>query len=450
MERTVGVELGERRYDVRVGAGLIARLGQTVRDLGAAGAAVVSDATVAALYGRRATDSLAAAGLHAELIDFPPGETSKTLTTASGVLDRLLVIQPPVDRSTVVVALGGGVVGDLAGFVAAVALRGLRFVQCPTTLLADVDSSVGGKTGVDHPAGKNLIGAFHQPGAVLIDVEALRTLPAAELRNGLAECVKHAVIRDERLLGFIEENADAILACETDVMVELVARNVAIKAAVVADDEREAGQRAHLNFGHTIGHAIETLAGYAASHGEAVSLGMAAACRLAVRRGLLSQCDADRVERLLGRLGLPLRRGGLDFQALLPIMRHDKKARAGRIRMVLPARLGAVDIHDDVSDEELRAAVEYLAPGVSHIARQRRGPRGEDSYDCLTHRERQVLELIVEGRTDREVAEALNLAVKTVDTHRTRLMRKLGIHGHTALVKFAIRRKLVAAEGDEV
>jgi 3-dehydroquinate synthase len=363
MERAINVELGTRSYRVRIGAGALGSLGAAVAGLGGAtAAAVVSDDRVAALYARRAIDSLAASGVRAGLITFPAGEASKTLATASGVLDALFAQRPAVDRSAVVVALGGGVTGDLAGFVAAVALRGLRFFQCPTTLLADVDSSVGGKTGVDHPAGKNLIGAFHQPSGVLIDVAALPTLPPAELRGGLAECVKHGVIRDEALLDFIERNAGAILACDADVMTELVARNVAIKAAVVSADERESGQRAHLNFGHTIGHAIETLAGYGSvTHGQAVSLGMVAAMHLAVRRGLLGQCEADRVERLLGALGLPLRRAGLDFAALLPIMRHDKKARAGQVRMVLPSRLGAVDVHDDVTTDELSAAAGYLA-----------------------------------------------------------------------------------------
>jgi len=270
--RKITVDLGPRSYDVIVGAGLLAHLGATVAALGRTShAVVISDSTVVDLYGPQAAESLAGANLAGAFISFPAGEANKTLAVYGKLLDDLLALTPAVDRDCVIVALGGGVPGDVAGFVAATALRGLRVVQCPTTLLAAVDSSVGGKTGVDHATGKNLIGAFHQPGAVVIDVETFRTLPAGELANGLAECVKHGVIRDEPLLGFIEDNAGAIGACNGDVMEELVARNVAIKAAVVADDERETGQRAHLNFGHTIGHAIEVFVGYdKIAHGQAV------------------------------------------------------------------------------------------------------------------------------------------------------------------------------------
>jgi 3-dehydroquinate synthase len=245
--------------------------------------------------------------------------------------------------------------------VAAAALRGLRYVQAPTTLLADVDSSVGGKTGVDHPAGKNLIGAFHQPRAVVIAVDVLASLSAEEFANGLAECVKHAVIRDAALLEFIEDRRQEILRRDGDVLAELIRRNVAIKAAVVSADERESGQREHLNFGHTIGHAVETLVGYGAiSHGQAVSLGMAAACRMAVARGLLEADDARRVERLLEALGLPVRRAGLDAKAIWEIMQHDKKARAGQVRMVLPASLGGVAVFDDITADAVAAAVDAL------------------------------------------------------------------------------------------
>jgi 3-dehydroquinate synthase len=241
----------------------------------------------------------------------------------------------------------------------------LDVFQVPTTLLACVDSSVGGKTGVDHPAGKNLIGAFHQPRGVVIDVETLRTLPLAELRNGLAECVKHGVIRDASLLDFLETHAEALqagtdgaLQFPADIMAELIARNVAIKAAVVADDEREAGCRAHLNFGHTLGHAIEADAGFGQlGHGQAVGLGMVAANHIAAARGLLDAPSADRVTALLRRLALPVTRDGLDFQTLRAIMQHDKKARAGTIRFVLAETLGRVELYDDVTEAELRNAV---------------------------------------------------------------------------------------------
>jgi 3-dehydroquinate synthase len=362
LERTVAVDLGRRSYGVRVGPGLLGAMGDAVAALpGVTGAAIVTDSNVGPLYGQRVSDALAAAGVQAALIEFPAGEASKNLSTVAGVLDALLAITPAVDRATVVVALGGGVVGDLAGFVAAIALRGMRFYQCPTSLLADVDASVGGKTGVDHQAGKNLIGAFHQPAGVMIDVETLKTLPRRELIGGLAECVKHAVIRDASLLDYIEDRAEDILACLGDVMTELIARNVAIKAQVVADDEREAGQRAHLNYGHTVGHAIEAQAGYGElSHGQAVALGMVAANRLAVGRGLLDEQSAQRIERLLNKLELPTRRPGLDADKVWWIMQHDKKALAGRIRMVLPTKLGAAGIFDDTDEQALRDAIEYL------------------------------------------------------------------------------------------
>ena len=360
--RKITVDLGPRSYDVCVGAGQLAHLGATVAGLGRVShAVVISDSTVVDLYGPHAAESLARANLAGAFISFPAGEANKTLAVYGQLLDDLLGLTPAIDRDCVIVALGGGVPGDVAGFVAATALRGLRVVQCATTLLAAVDSSVGGKTGVDHATGKNLIGAFHQPGAVVIDVETFRTLEPGELANGLAECVKHGVIRDEGLLGFIEENAQAIGACDADVMEQLVARNVAIKAAVVAADEREAGQRAHLNFGHTIGHAIEVFAGYdKIAHGQAVALGMVAANSLAVSRGLIDAADAERVESLLVRLGLDVRISPLDADEIWRIMQHDKKARAGQVRMVLPTALGTVDIYDDITPDEVAAATRKL------------------------------------------------------------------------------------------
>jgi 3-dehydroquinate synthase len=345
-----------------VGPGLLDSLGAaTAAQAGVTGAVVITDSNVGPLYAARACDSLASAGVRATSIKFQAGEAGKNLDTVAAVLDSLFAVTPAVDRSTVIVALGGGVVGDLAGFTAAIALRGLRFIQCPTSLLADVDASVGGKTGVDHQAGKNLIGAFHQPAGVIIDVETLRTLPRAELIGGLAECVKHAVIRDASLLDYIEQSAADILACEPGVMTELIARNVTIKAAVVSADEREAGERAHLNYGHTIGHAVEALGGYGEiSHGQAVSLGMVAVNRLAVSRGLLSDADAERIERLLSKLELPTRRPGLDVERAWWIMQHDKKTLGGRLRLVLPTGPGAAGLFDDTAPDAVREAIAYL------------------------------------------------------------------------------------------
>jgi 3-dehydroquinate synthase len=370
--RTVTVDLGERAYDVTVGPGLLDGLGAVVSEVAGPGrrAVLVTDSNVLDLYGDRARSALAEAGLRTDLLSFPAGEPSKTLGTYVSLTDLLLRLEPPIDRSTVVVALGGGVVTDLAGFLAATALRGLPVVGAATTLLAAVDASVGGKTGVDAETGKNLVGAFHQPSAVVIDAETMRTLPPGELGNGLAECVKHGVIRDESLLAWIEERVGDLLDTDVEALSELIARNVAIKAAVVADDERESGRRAHLNFGHTLGHAIEAAAGYGAiGHGQAVSLGMVAACRIAVGRSLIGPEDARRVAELLARLGLPtsfadlpdLAREARDADSLRRIMARDKKARAGVVRFILPTALGRVEVFDDVTVEEVDAAVAALA-----------------------------------------------------------------------------------------
>jgi len=365
MHQTITVQLGERSYEVRIGPGILAELGPFVASTDEAHRSVViSDRTVAGLYGAEAVESLREAGIEAALITFPAGEEHKNLATCGELFDAIFALDPPVDRRTVVVALGGGVTGDVAGFVAAAALRGLRWVQCPTTLLADVDASVGGKTGVDHATGKNLIGAFHQPSGVLIDIDLLRSLPDEQLRNGLAECVKHGIIHDVDLLDFIEDHARQILARDPGITGELIARNVAIKAAVVSADETESGQREHLNFGHTVGHAIEACVGYdRISHGAAVSEGMVAACNMAVARGLIEREAADRVRDLLARLGLPVRHEGLDGDEIWRIMQHDKKARGGQVRMILPVMLGEVAAFADITPACVHGALAALREG---------------------------------------------------------------------------------------
>ncbi len=360
--RTVRVDLGSRSYDVRIGTGLLDELAQAVTAVGnVSQIAVISDTTVTRLYGKRVGASLGRTGLKATLIHFPAGEINKTLETVGQIYDRLFSIQPAIDRNTLIVALGGGVPGDVAGFVAATALRGLRWLQAPTTLLADMDSSIGGKTGVDHRAGKNLIGAFCQPQNVLIDVETLRTLPKRDVRSGLAECVKHAFIRDATLLDFIATNAEPIAALDCDVMIELIARNVAIKAAIVTADERESGVRAHLNFGHTIGHGIETFLGYGkTTHGQAVALGMIAACHIAAGKNLIPPSLSERLKEVLELIGLEIRRTGLDSRQIWRIMQHDKKALGGHVKFVLPTALGEVKMFDDVTEHEVITAIESL------------------------------------------------------------------------------------------
>jgi len=357
MTRTVSVDLGPRSYDIHIAPGAVAELPRIVDALAPSSRVMISDSTVAALH----ADAVKTRLTGTAMLTFPAGEPHKTLATYSDLLNGLFAIAPALDRKSVLVALGGGVTGDITGFLAATFLRGIRFVQCPTTLLAAVDASVGGKTGVDHPTGKNLIGAFHQPSSVVVDTNLLATLPTDELRNGLAECVKHAVIRDATLLDFIAEHARALLNADADLLADLIERNVAIKAAVVSEDEREAGVRAHLNFGHTIGHALEVFFGYdQLPHGQAVALGMVAANAISVQRGLLEDVDAQRVTDLLADLGLPTRCDALDTGEIWRIMQHDKKTLGGQVRMVLSTGLGQVAIFDDITEADVASALSAL------------------------------------------------------------------------------------------
>ncbi len=356
---TVTVPLGERQYNVRIGPGVAAGIGDLLTRLNASQAVVVADSNVAELHGQTLLSILG--HRPTTLLTFPAGEANKTLGTYCDLMDRLLSLDPPIDRRSVIVTLGGGVTGDIGGFLAATALRGIPFIQCATSLLAAVDASVGGKTGVDTPAGKNLVGAFHQPAGVFVDTDFLATLSPAELDNGLAECVKHGVIRNGSLLTFIEDNAQAIRAMDPAVLTDLIARNVAIKATVVVADEREAGVRAHLNFGHTIGHALETFFGYdTLSHGRAVSLGMIAANAIAVQRKMIPAAHAQRIEALLEKLLLPVRIAGIDDAAIIDLMGRDKKTLAGQIRMILPVDLGAVVIADDIAADEIAFALNAI------------------------------------------------------------------------------------------
>ncbi len=358
--RCVQVELGDRSYTVDIAAGLLDRLGELAREVvPASRAAIISDQTVAALYGQRAVQSLAAAGYRADLLPFPPGDASKSLAQAERLYDGLAAAG--IERSSLIVTLGGGVSGDLGGFVAATWLRGVPFIQVPTTLEADVDASVGGKVAVNHASGKNMVGAFYQPRRVVMDVDCLSSLDKRELAAGLAESIKHGLIRDAELFAWHESQAERILACDRAVMAELLERNVRIKAAVVAADEREGHLRAILNFGHTFGHAVESHLRYQWRHGECVAVGMVAACRIGQARGLIGEPEVARIEALLARLGLPTRvPEDIPVQVLLDWMKKDKKVKAGKIQFVLPKGIGDVLITDDVSEEELRAAARAI------------------------------------------------------------------------------------------
>ena len=288
----------------------------------------------------------------------PAGEQHKTMQSLLPGYDAFLGAR--FERSTPLIALGGGVVGDMTGFVAATLLRGVPFVQMPTTLLSMVDASVGGKTGVDHPAGKNLIGAFHQPIAVLIDPDALKTLPSREFRSGLAECIKHEIIRDADGFASLEKQIDAVIKLDPSLLSKLIAHNVAIKAKVVIADPFERGERAHLNFGHTFGHAIESVSQFSYAHGEAIALGMCAAAFATVELNMIDADARDRIRRLIARAGLPTSGLALDLDAVMSAMYSDKKVKAGRIRFVLPDRIGHVVVRDDLPPELVRRSLESL------------------------------------------------------------------------------------------
>lgn len=348
----INVALGDRSYSVFVEAGCLGRVGQWLAERGFRNVHVVSQSGVWHHHGAVLQRSLAEVGLWTgdnAVSIVPDGEDAKTWAVAGSVLDDL--VRRGLERGDALIALGGGVVGDLGGFAAATYLRGIPFVQVPTTLLAQVDASVGGKTGVNHPLGKNLIGAFHQPAAVFADPEVLRTLPDAELRAGLAECVKHGVIASADYLRFIEEQLPALLAHDSAAMTELLAESVRTKARVVAADERESGLRATLNFGHTVAHAIEATARFAWRHGEAVAVGIVVATDLSARLGLCEPALTERLAALLERAGLPVQLPAVPAAALLAAAGQDKKRRGGRLTWVLVRNLGDVVLRQDVPDE---------------------------------------------------------------------------------------------------
>ncbi len=340
---TVRVATAEQRttsYDIIIGRGVLADLPDLAQAAcPAARYAVITDSHVATLYGEKLVARCRDATLQVELLEFPAGEWNKTRETWARLSDRMLAAQ--LGRDSAVVALGGGVVGDVAGFVAATYLRGVPYIQAPTTLLAMIDSSIGGKTGVDVPAGKNLLGAFHQPRLVVADLDLLGTLPAPQLAAGIAEAVKHGAIADADYFAFLEREHDAVTTKQPDALERLVRRSVEIKAGVVAADERETGRRAILNFGHTVAHAVEATAKFAVLHGEAVAIGMAYEARLAERLGIAAAGTADRIRRLLERYGLPLELPeSATPDELLATMQLDKKARAGTVRFALPEAVG--------------------------------------------------------------------------------------------------------------
>ncbi len=353
--RSLDVQLAERSYPIHIGAGLLAQPSLWRPLLSGRQVLVISDDHVARHYLQRVRAGLD--GLDYASLVLPPGEEEKTLTRFTEAIDALARLR--ANRDACVIALGGGVIGDLAGFAAACWMRGIAFVQMPTTLLAMVDSSVGGKTAVDLPQGKNLVGAFHQPRAVIADIDTLATLPERELRAGLAEVVKYGAIFDAGFLDWLDAHADALLARDADALAEAILRSCRYKADVVARDETEQGERALLNFGHTFGHALETAGGYERfRHGEAVSLGMVIAAQLSTRLGRAPATDAARLAALLSRFGLPATiPRGFEPAHLLQLMRLDKKTLSGRLRLILWRHAGAAEIVAGVDEDEILAAL---------------------------------------------------------------------------------------------
>lgn len=356
--QTVRVNLGERSYDIEIGAGNLPEAGQFLAERETVShAVVITDENVEKPHAHQVAESLAEASATVDLVVIEPGEQSKSIDTATALWERLL--QLGADRKSMVVAVGGGVIGDLAGFVAATYGRGIRFVQVPTTLLAQVDSSVGGKVGINLPEAKNMVGAFLQPRGVLIDTATLETLPDREYRSGLGEVVKYGVILDAPFFEYLEAHAAALVRRDHDVLREVVARCCRLKADVVEKDEREeTGLRAVLNYGHTFAHAFEALTHYhQLLHGEAVAIGMLCASRLAEHLGRVDEAFTGRQHDLLAALRLPIELPRLNRDQILRAMMHDKKVEHGRLRFVLPTRMGHVELVGGIEPDDVRSAL---------------------------------------------------------------------------------------------
>lgn len=359
--RTVNVPLGERAYDVLIGPGLLARAGELIgARIGKARCAIVTDANVSHFHLGALESTLQRDGRHVGSIILPPGESTKSFRQLEPLCEGLLELG--LERGDLVVALGGGVIGDLAGFAAAILRRGVRFVQIPTSLLAQVDSSVGGKTGIDTPQGKNLIGAFHQPGLVLADTDTLRTLPERELRAGYAEVAKYGLLGDAAFFAWLEKNYGAVFALEAGPLTHAVETSVKAKAGIVGRDETEQGERALLNLGHTFGHAFEAWTGYSDRllHGEAIAIGMCLAFRFSAALGYCTEAAADRAAAHFRAVGLPTRIAEIpgdkpDIEAMMRLMAQDKKVRQGKLTFILVRDVGEAFIASDVPADKVRA-----------------------------------------------------------------------------------------------
>lgn len=360
----IPVDLGNRSYSIVVEPGALASIGTRLRELRVGSRAVVmTDAAILRAHGAAVVAGLEAAGLSVTVLEVPEGEAAKTLSVAEHCWDRLLAAG--ADRTSTILALGGGAVGDLAGFVASTYMRGTNFVPLPTTVLAQVDASIGGKTAIDHPKAKNLIGAFHQPRLVVVDPSVVLTLPDRDFRSGLAEIVKHGIVLDASYFEDVERSAGALIRRDLPTLTRIIGGSCRLKASVIQRDPEEKGEwRFSLNYGHTIGHALEAATGFDTwTHGEAVSLGIVAEARLAERLGVGDADTARRQQALLQAVGLPTRGARVDTEAVLAAITHDKKARDGRVPFVLAPSIGVFRVVYDVSPADVRAALVSIAGG---------------------------------------------------------------------------------------
>ncbi|MCF6286637.1 MAG: 3-dehydroquinate synthase [Candidatus Hydrogenedentes bacterium] len=360
-KETLSVELGERAYPIHIGRDILDHLPEMLRETGVRGKlGIVTDSNVGPLYADRVVALLSSEGFSVVVHTLAAGEPNKRMAAVEDICGTFLA--EGLDRTSLVLALGGGVVGDVAGYAAASFMRGIPFLQIPTTIVAQVDSSVGGKTGVNHPLGKNTIGAFHQPLGVLIDMTLLQTLPERELRAGLAEAIKHGIIADAELFAYMEANAEAILAKSQEALAVPIRRSCEIKAAVVAEDEKEHGVRANLNYGHTFGHAIESVTNYETFlHGEAIALGMVAAGALSRELGLVDDEFYARQRAVFDSYGLPVTWVDLPVDAVIKAMQKDKKARAGTLKFIVADRIGHVIHRTDITEAQVRVALSAIS-----------------------------------------------------------------------------------------
>lgn len=354
--KNIRVRLGRRSYNIRIGTGLLTQVGPMLKEMGYTDKAVIiTDPTVKKLYGHSLKRSLTASGFKVALLEVPEGEEQKSLETAGRLYNELTEFY--AERTTPILALGGGVIGDLAGFVAATYMRGVPLVQIPTTLLAQGDSSIGGKVAVNHGLLKNKIGAFYHPRLTISDISTLKTLSPRELSDGLAEIIKHGAILDGEFFSYLEENLDKIKSLDDQVLERVVSRSAKIKAGVVEKDELDLGLRNILNYGHTVGHAIESVSELKVWHGEAVAIGMLAEARISNRLGILTEDEVARIKNLIAQAGLPTELPSLELEKLIQAMKHDKKILQGKLRFALPKSIGEAFITDEVNASLIEQAL---------------------------------------------------------------------------------------------